>query len=189
MKKILFLASVVAISLMISCKNEETKTTAAKEPSKNEAAVKAVYAALESGDVSKIDSVIATDAVDHNGGPMGKELKGSESIKHMFVTMHKSVPDLKMNAEVMASEGDYVFSWVRMTGTVSATPDPSLGMPANTKMDMKSVDIVKFNSEGKATDHWGYMDPVDMMKMMPPPTPPTNMPPADTTKGKMGAKK
>jgi ketosteroid isomerase-like protein len=187
MKKILFLTSIVAFSLMMSCKNEENKSTTTKEPSKNEAAVKAVYAAMESGDVSKIDSVIAPDAVDHNGGPMGKELRGRDNIKQMFTAMHGSVSNLKMEVKEMSSEGDYVFSWMHMTGTTSATPDPLTGMPANMKMDMTGVDVVKFNSNGQATDHWGYMDPNDMMKMMPPPPAAGNMP--DTTKGKMGDKK
>lgn len=186
MKKILFLASLALILFATSCKDEST-TSASKEPSKNEAAVKEIYKAIETGDVSKVDNYLAKDAVDHNGGPMGRELKSSDSIKQMFVMMHSSMPDLKMESDVMCSEGDYVFSWVRMSGTTSASPAPAMGMPPNTKMDMKSVDVVKFNSEGKATDHWGYVDPADMMKMMPqgaiPPHDMGNMP--DSTKGKM----
>ncbi len=38
---------------------------------------------------------------------------------------------------------------------------------SNTKMDMTTVDVVKFK-DGKAVEHWSYMDPKDMMKMMPP---------------------
>jgi steroid delta-isomerase-like uncharacterized protein len=194
MKKILFLISTAFILFTTSCKNESSTSTT-KEPSKNEAAVKEVYKAMETGDMSKLDSLIANDCVDHNGGPMGHEMKGRDSIKRMFAAMHSSVPDLKMETKEMSSEGDYVFSWMHMTGTSGANPDPMMGMPANTKMDMTGVDIIKFNSDGKATDHWGYMDPNDMMKMMPPggmaPGGMNAPPPAamtDTSRGKMGGK-
>jgi len=188
MKKILFLTSMAFILFATSCKNESSTTTN-KEPSKNEAAVKAVYSAMESGDMSKMDSLMANDVVDHNGGPMGKEISGRDNIKKMFAAMHSSFSDLKMEAKEMSSEGDYVFSWMHMSGTTSANPDPSMGMPANTKVDMTGVDVVKFNSSGQATDHWGYMDPNDMMKMMPPGgTPPATGTMPDTTHGKMGNK-
>lgn len=39
------------------------------------------------------------------------------------------------------------------------------GMPANAKFDMNSVQVVKIVN-GKATDHWMYENPQDMMKMM-----------------------
>lgn len=181
MKKILWIIQLAVIFFAISCKNESTTSTT-KEPSKNEAAVQEAYKAFETGDVSKMDSLLAPDCIDHNGGPMGKEIKGRDGIKQMFTTMHNSMSDMKMTSDVMSSEGDYVFAWVHMTGTTTANPDPTLGMPANTKMDMKMVDVLKFNSDGKCTDHWGYMDPNDMMKMMPPPPATSPMEKTDSTK-------
>jgi predicted ester cyclase len=119
--------------------------------------------AIETGDSTVIDSLIASDAVDHSA-PNGKEMKG-DSIKWMLRNMHNEISDLNMDIIADAAEGDYVFTLSRMTGT---TKTAGMGMPPNTKMDMKGVDVVKFR-DGKAVEHWSYMDPKDMMKMMPPP--------------------
>ena len=177
MKKIFLFLSVISLSLVISCKNEESTNSSSttKEPNKNESAVLAINKAIESGNMAALDSLIAPNAVDHNGGPMAKQVVGLDSIKHSLQAMHNSMNNMKMDAEVQASEGDYVFTLTHMTGISSANPDPSMGMPPNTKIDMRSVEVVKFGSDGKATDHWGYMDPADMMKMTPPPPPPPSM--------------
>ncbi|CAN5220891.1 hypothetical protein BH09BAC2_BH09BAC2_10310 [soil metagenome] len=167
MNKIIIPAALLMSGFLFSCNNAENN----KEPNKNEAALAEVYKGFETGDMSLLDKNIADDAVDHNGGPMGGEIKGRDKIKAMATAMHGSVTGLKMEVESQASEGNTVFALIHMTGTTSANPDPSMGMPPNTKMDMRSVDVVKFNSDGKATDHWGYMDAKDMMAMMHPPTP------------------
>ncbi|HEY1870234.1 MAG TPA: hypothetical protein VGG71_04205, partial [Chitinophagaceae bacterium] len=59
--------------------------------------------------------------------------------------------------------GDYVFSLTKFTGTNVV---PSMGAPAGTHFDMNSVEVSKFNKDGKATDHWSYMSMNDAMKMM-----------------------
>ena len=53
---------------------------------------------------------------------------------------------------------------MRFTGT-AATAD--MGMKPGTKFDMTAIEVSKFNNEGKATEHWEFMQPADMMKMMP----------------------
>jgi hypothetical protein len=40
-----------------------------------------------------------------------------------------------------------------------------MGMKAGQKMEVNSVDVAKFK-DGKAVEHWIFMDPNDMMKMM-----------------------
>ena len=52
-----------------------------------------------------------------------------------------------------------------------------MGMP-NGPYDMKSIEVAKFK-DGKAVEHWGFMDMQDMMKMMPPQP---NMSKTDTSK-------
>ncbi len=41
------------------------------------------------------------------------------------------------------------------------------------QVEMTGVDVSKFK-DGKAVEHWMYMDPKDMMKMMPPPPAPAD---------------
>ena len=57
---------------------------------------------------------------------------------------------------------------MRFTGT-AATSD--WGMAVGTKYDMTAIQVSKFK-DGKATEHWEFMEPRELMKMMPPPPPP-----------------
>jgi hypothetical protein len=41
-----------------------------------------------------------------------------------------------------------------------------MGAPAGTHFDMTSVNVAKFGSDGKVTDHWIYMSMDDAMKTM-----------------------
>lgn len=124
---------------------------------------KAIYKAIETGDVSKIKDYIDKDAVDHEAGAGGGDIHGGDSIIAMLGNIHNSFTDLKMEVISEALSGDYLFTLVRLTGTTTA--NPGMGMPANRKMDSKSVDVVKLKN-GKAIEHWEFMDPKDMMSMM-----------------------
>ena len=130
---------------------------------KNLANNKEIYKAIQTGDVSKIKDYIDKDAVDHGGGANGQDVKGGDSIIAMLGNIHNSFTDLKMEVIADATNGDYVFTLVHLTGTTTA--NPGMGMPPNKKMDSKSVDVVKVKN-GKAIEHWEFMDPKEMMAMM-----------------------
>ena len=89
-------------------------------------------------------------------------MKGGDSIKHMLADMHNHVKDLKFDIISEATDGDYIFSLVHVSGT---TTDAMFGPPTGTKMDEKSVDVVKVK-DGKMVEHWGFVDPNEMMKRM-----------------------
>ena len=63
----------------------------------------------------------------------------------------------------MAVSGEYLFAYVTFTGTTS---EPYMGMPANHKMTMNSIDLIRFKGD-KAVEHWGFTANSDLMKMMP----------------------
>lgn len=164
MKKLILCAAVMAVAF--SCNNNPSSTTATtgndnSQQEKNIANNKKIYTAIESGDTSPIDSLIANDAVDHDG-PYGMEVKGKDSILHLLNDMHNHFKDLKFDVITSAANGDYVFSLVHMTGTAA---DSSMGMPGR-NFDQKGVDVIKFNSDNKMTDHWGFTEDQEMVKMM-----------------------
>jgi predicted SnoaL-like aldol condensation-catalyzing enzyme len=179
MKKILFVAATALLCLLISCNDSETKgNTDADKQAKNKADFEMIYHALETGDVSHLDSIIDKDIVDH-GNPMG-DVKGIDSVKKWFTDFHSMTKDVKVVSIANASNDDYAFDWNRMTGTFTA---PMMGNPAG-PFEITTLDVVKLNKDGKAVEHWSYMDPKEMMKMMgaPPPPPAENKMSADTTK-------
>jgi predicted SnoaL-like aldol condensation-catalyzing enzyme len=168
MKKLLFTAAAGMLCFFISCNDSgTTSSTNNSQSEKNKADSKTINNALETGDLSKLDSLIDKDIVDH-GDPNG-DVKGLDNVKKFFVQFHNSVKDLKIESIANATDGDYNLDLNRTTGTVTA---PFMGMPAGTNMDMTIVDVVRIK-DGKAVEHWAYSDPRDMMKHM------KDMPPMD----------
>ncbi len=120
-----------------------------------------IMKAFQTGDVSGIDSVVSDDFLDHTDRG---DMKGRDSLKAMVNWVHANMKDMKTEKVREVADGDFVYSWMRYTGT----SDGSMGMP-NGPYDMKAIEVAKYN-DGKAVEHWSFMDAQDMMKMMPQPT-------------------
>ncbi len=166
MKKLSFLAYAGMLCIFASCNNPDTGTTAAADSNnkameeKNLAASDAVSKAFETGDASAIDSVVADDFIDHTDRG---DVKGKDSLKAMINMIHTSFKDMKMDKVRDVADGDYVYSWM----TYSGTSDGSMGMPKG-PYKMGAIELTKFK-DGKAVEHWSFMDSQDMAKMMPQP--------------------
>lgn len=151
MKKIFLFLLAAGSLLFLSCNNEGGMSAAAK---KNKETNDAIMKAYEAGDFSKMGDYIAADAVDH-GGETG-DIKGLENIVNEMKRYHAMMPDMKATMSRSLADDEYVFTWATMTGTMNGKA-----------VTMSSVDVSKFK-DGKAVEHWVYMDPKEMMQMMPP---------------------
>ncbi|MEO6538743.1 MAG: nuclear transport factor 2 family protein [Ferruginibacter sp.] len=166
MKKVLSAGAIALLFFFISC-TEKSATTAATT---NDAAEKAkannraVLKAITAGDVSKIDSFMTNDAVDHSGANGMEEVKGADNIKKDLGSMKQGFSSMDFDVMNETAEGDHLYVLTKMSGTTSATPPQ--GMQPNMKVEMTGVDMFKFNSDGLISDHWSFNDPKDMMKMM-----------------------
>jgi predicted SnoaL-like aldol condensation-catalyzing enzyme len=172
MKKLLILVTSCSLLGIMSCNDKKDSATTSTETKSVDDGMKTsdkakldafntVSDAFQTGDVSKIDGVVAEDFLDH--GDM-KDVKGRDSLKAMILAMHAKMKDAKSQTINQVVSGDYVYSWMRYTGT----SDGSMGMPAG-PYDMSAIELVKFNGENKATEHWAFMEMREMMKMMPAP--------------------
>jgi predicted ester cyclase len=182
MKRSFIACCVVVCFLAISCNSNEKGETKTNDQTENwNAKNKAVYKAIETGDVSGLDSVLSKDIVDHDMGGM----KGADTVKKMLGDIHNHFDNLKMDVISMANDGDYLFTLVNFSGTAK---DNYMGFEAGKPVSMKSVDVVRIK-DGKATEHWGFTDNAEMMKMQKPSS--NNMMDnnkMDTSKDKMGNK-
>ncbi len=143
---------------------------------KNLAAAHAINRAIESGDMSNVGDYIATDALDHSGEH--GDVVGLDSIKAELAPVHKlAANDLKFEVVKDLADSDYVFQWERMTGTAATA---GMGVPVGSKFSVATLGVTRFKN-GKATEHWEFMQPADMMKMMAAPAVP---PAAPAKKGK-----
>ena len=155
MKKLLIAVAAGLCCFFMSCNNSGSSGTASSEGSSDSNAARYkqinrdILKGIETGDSSKF-SGIADDAVDHMG-PKGQEVKGGDNIKKMLLDMHNHAKDLNFDVKDEAVSGDNLFTWATMTGTAT---DSSMGVPANTKFNWTSVDVLKFK-DGKAYEHWG----------------------------------
>lgn len=168
MKKILLsIAGFAFLFLIASCDNDEGHELSDKAE-KNLAAQHGVIKCFDTKDFSKLGDFIAEDFIDHAG--QNGEIRGLANAKAEFETMAKTLQDNKSEIILELANDEYVMSWIRFTGTL-ATDNPGMGMKAGDKYDMKSMELSKFR-DGKAIEHWVFMDPAEMMKMMgsmPPP--------------------
>ncbi len=172
MKQFIVTISAGLACLCMSCNDKSGGTDSTTQ--KNLDAEHAVNKAIETGDVSKLGDYIATDAVDH-ADPKG-DLKGLDSIKAMLGKIHTMGTDMKSETTKELADNDYVFQWMRFTGTATTA---DMGTPAGSKYDMSAIEVSKFK-DGKVVEHWEFMEPREMMKMMPPqPAPMQNK--VDTT--------
>lgn len=156
----LFVLLFIAIgSICVSCNSGGGMSATAK---KNIAANDSVMKAYEAGNFDKMGDYIAKDAVDH-GGETG-DVVGLDNIISEMKRYRAMMPDMKYTWSKTVADDEYVFTWGKVTGTMDGK-----------STTMQSVDISKFK-DGKAVEHWVFMDPKEMAQMMqsmpPPPAPP-----------------
>jgi predicted SnoaL-like aldol condensation-catalyzing enzyme len=151
---------------LMSCNNDSkpvvaTDATAAgstisTKAQKNLDAMHVVTKAFETGDANSIDTVIASNFVDHTDKG---DKKGVDSLKAMIKMSHDADKTMKMEVVKELADDDYAFSLMHYTGTGDGKM-----MPAG-PYDMHSMEVVRF-SDGKAVEHWGYMEMSEVSKMM-----------------------
>jgi hypothetical protein len=177
MKKISFLLAGL-LFIVFSCNDKEDDNGEggmSARAKKNLDAVHAVNDAIKTGDVSKLDSFLTEDAVDHAGN-MERDIVGRDSIKKMLASIHTMANNMETTIIKELADDEYVFQWMRIKG-VTATPD--WGMPVGTAFENDAIQVTRHVADGRAAEHWEFMLPKQFMQMM------QNMgPPADTTKQK-----
>lgn len=156
MKKFLFTMAAAAGCFFISCSDKEDDDGMSGKAKKNIEASQTVAKAFETGDVSKIDEVVAADFVDHTDrGDMGRD-----SLKAAIVMMHALDSTMKFNTLKEFADDEYATTWYKFSGT----SDGTMGIPKG-PYEMNSIELVKFK-DGKAIEHWSFVEMREAMKMM-----------------------
>ena len=137
-------------------------STAKAELAAREAGVKAVTEIINSGNMDKIGDYIAENFVDHQQDP-SITTTGIQGFKDMMSLLRGAYPDYHQEIISMSTTGDMTFVHFRMKGTNTGPWGP---MPATGKtMDVMGVDVLRFEN-GKAVEHWGYMEEMKMMTQL-----------------------
>jgi predicted SnoaL-like aldol condensation-catalyzing enzyme len=154
-----FCLLLAAVCIIYSCTQTNSSTTSASSTTaqRNLDASRVINNAFETGDVSKIDSVVAADFVDHTDHG---DVKGRDSLKAMIQMIKNNLKDIKM--EVMSETADSngkVFTQMHFTGN----SDGKMMPPGH--IDMHEIEVTRYN-DGKAVEHWAYGELQEMAKMM-----------------------
>jgi len=126
------------------------------------AAVK-MFEIFDSGNVDALDTLIAENVIDHQMDTSVTKKAGREGVKELFAHYHKIFPDMKSTIHSIAVSGDTVFVLATSEGTAS---EPFMGMPAGEKSSITGVDVLRMEND-KIAEHWGFIDIMAMMQMMP----------------------
>ena len=120
------------------------------------------YERVNAGDVDGFSTLLADDLIEHEkieGLPQTKE-----GVIQFFTMMLAAFPDVRMDAEDIIESDDTAWARIRITGT---NEGEFMGMPATGKpVDFQAVDIVRFNDDGAAAEHWGVTDSMTMMQQL-----------------------
>jgi predicted ester cyclase len=172
MKK-MFLPMVISILLLTACNNvkktdegikeEKMTDSAERNEERNKETALASVNAFIAGDIDKTLKDVTADAVDYGDGSM-PVVKGKDSITVYVKKWREAFSDYKGDNLVAIADGDYVAVW----GDWSATfKTDFMGMKtAGKKIKLNDVDIFKFNSEGKMTEHRSIQSSAEMMRQL-----------------------
>jgi steroid delta-isomerase-like uncharacterized protein len=134
------------------------------------ATMRRCYELINAGDLEGFGGFLADDFIEHEETPGLAPTK--DGVVEFFKLYRAGFPDLRMVPEDFIASGDKVTIRVRATGTNTGD---FMGRPATGKtMDIQLIDIVRFEEDGLAHEHWGVADAMTMMQQLgaiPEPTP------------------
>lgn len=126
------------------------------------ATMRRLYDLINAGDIDGFGELLAEDFVEHEETPGLDPTK--EGVKQFFHMYKAAFPDLRMEAQDVLVSGDKVVARARATGTHKGE---FLGMPATGKhVDVQLIDIIRFDDDGLAREHWGVFDALAMLQQL-----------------------
>ena len=121
-----------------------------------------LYAALNAGDLDGFGAMLADDFVEHEETPGLAPTK--VGVLEFFRMYRAAFPDLQMEPQDVLASGDRAVARVRATGTQQGE---FMGMPPSGKnVDVQLIDIIRFDDDGLAREHWGVVDLMTMMQQL-----------------------
>ncbi len=179
MKKLLALL-VLAPALLTSCMKKDAATAGMEMSMKAADSVKTYYingynavgAMFSSGKMDDANKYIADNFIEHQLLPGQKP--GLAGLKEMMGAMHAAFPDMKFTTNSITADSNSIWAQFTLTGTNTG---PFMGMPpTGKKISVEGIDHLRMEN-GKAVEHWGFMEEKKMMQqlgLMPAdPVPPT----------------
>ncbi len=127
-----------------------------------EETVRILYDMFNTGKLDGVENYVAENFVDHQMDP-SITTTGIQGLRDLVALYHTGMPDMNQEMLSISTTGDRTYVHLRMKGTNTG---PWGAMPATGKaMDVMGADVVRFEN-GKAVEHWGYMEEMKMMTQL-----------------------
>ncbi|MFZ1618850.1 MAG: ester cyclase [Flavobacteriales bacterium] len=174
-RKTIFTAPFAALLLFASCTGGNTTsqntellahhTAMMKTDSLNKAqetTAKAIYDMVNASGTADIENLVAPDFTDHQADTSLKST-GIQLFKDEVAMFRTAFPDFHQDIMGMATNGDRTYVLLHITGTNTGAWG---NMPATGKaIDVMGADVIRF-ANGKAAEHWGYMEEMKVMAQL-----------------------
>ncbi len=120
------------------------------------------YELISGGDIDGFGSLVAAGFVEHEETPGLPPTK--EGVLDLFRGYRATFPDMRMDVEEVIASGDRTVARV----TVSGTQDGEfMGMPpSGRRVEVRLIDIMRFDDAGLITEHWGVVDMLSMLQQL-----------------------
>jgi steroid delta-isomerase-like uncharacterized protein len=129
----------------------------------NKALVGRFFAAVESGDYSAFDALVAENYDDHLAG----QSPGRETLKSYFRQLRVAFPDIKLPISQMVAEGDRVAVLNSVQGTHRGE---FLGIAATgRRVDAPAFQLYRIEG-GQLAEHWEVADFATLLRQLQPDT-------------------
>ena len=139
MKKLLISISFFLLFAICINKSYAQVETNQQQRQKNIEADNILLNAFSTGDVTKLDAVIAADFLNH----AGTDKVGLDSLKAMIRGFHQRVPNVKMEVIRQFADEGYVSDWVRFSGSNGTV--------------IEGMEVTRY-ANGKAIEHWFFVN-------------------------------
>jgi predicted ester cyclase len=164
MKKYQFFLTAVFFFLLISSYGQKPGVMTDKAKN-NLQSMHGIINCFDTKDFSKLGKYIDVNAIDH-AGETG-DINGLTNMKAAYEKMVTTFESSKTKVIKELVDDEFVMSWLQFSGTMKTD---QMGMKAGDKFETTSLEVAKFKN-GKVVEHWVFMQPAEIMKMMNVPEP------------------
>ena len=126
--------------------------------------MKKFYDGISSGDLSVVEELLSEDFVEHDEFPGIPQSR--DGVRQFFAMARESFPDLRLRILHFVEEGDLVVGHGVFEGTHEGD---FMGVPGSgRRVSVPIADVVRFDGDGRAVEHWGVTDTGLMMQQLGP---------------------
>jgi steroid delta-isomerase-like uncharacterized protein len=124
--------------------------------------MRSTYERISAGDIAGFGDLVADDFVEHDdvtGLPPTKE-----GTLEFFGILLSAFPDMQMDVEDLIAGDDKTVARVKATATHRGE---FMGVPpTGRRVEIKLIDIMRFNDDGLVCEHWGVADMLSLMQQL-----------------------